>query len=547
MSGAPVLISWVAVANDPYESVRGELRLEDGQPVPGPTITLLTDTESPWAGRIRDVVLCHRSVPGESEREDRAVEQLTAVLGDSHRFHLQPWDGADPTDHQAIFAFLRERLPQIRQQFKGRELVLHVSPGTPSMHTIWVLMAETGFIEQPFTLVKSYRKRDRHGRPAVVPVELGIETFYKAFRASVPRQVASEDEGVIWDPSRFQTDRMKAIYAEARRFAQLNIPVLIRGERGTGKTTLAAWIRANSPFQRSGVEVWPSVACGQYSPETMRSELFGYKKGAFTGATQDRSGLLDAAHGDTLFLDEIGDVSRDVQRLLIRAIEEKQFLPLGDDQPRASDFRLITATNVDDEALRERLDPDFIDRISLLSLELPPLRDVPDELPWLWAAVYEEATRRAGASGRSRMGAQHHRRIVAALRRHSLPGNLRDLFRVAYHVLVARQDVDEPVKPAEAVEYGLEALRGPGGAAPGQSVSRAVAASFASGAPIDDLVQPAAPLDTRQIFSDLKMFIGAELRRIASNRGTRPEELCDVSDRSLHKWTSGERKKSSED
>ena len=213
------------------------------------------------------------------------------------------------------------------------------------MHTVWVLMAETGFVEPPFTVVKSYRRSERGGRPAVVPVELGIETFYKTYKASRPRQLGSEEQGVIWDPSRFRTEAMKRVYADARRVAPLNVPVLIRGERGTGKTTMANWIRSNSPYKREEQNAnWPSVACGQYGPETMRAELFGYRKGAFTGATADREGLLAAAHRDTLFLDEVGDVSRDLQRLLIRAVEEKRYFALGDDKPRESKFRLLTAT-----------------------------------------------------------------------------------------------------------------------------------------------------------------------------------------------------------
>jgi transcriptional regulator with GAF, ATPase, and Fis domain len=363
--------------------------------------------------------------------------------------HLVPWDGDDPTDHRGIFEFLRDKLPELRRRFRGRELVLHVSPGTPSMHTVWVLMAETGFVEAPFTLVKSYRRSERRGRPAVVPVELGIETFYKVYKASSPRQVASEEQGVVWDPARFQSDAMRRVYAEARRYAQVNVPVLIRGERGTGKTTLAGWIRSNSPFKREAQDTkWPSVACGQYSPETMRAELFGYKRGAFTGALADRDGLLAAAHRDTLFLDEVGDVSRDLQRLLIRAIEEKTYFALGDDKPRESDFRLLTATNIDEHELRRRLDPDFLDRISLLTLELPPLRDVTGEFPWLWAAVYAEAARRAGVTKRrATLGEAQHGRVVAQLRRHPLPGNLRDLFRVAYRTLAARNDVDAPLPP----------------------------------------------------------------------------------------------------
>ena len=539
-----VLISWVAIANDPYERERGgETRLVEGQPIMGPTLTLLFDPESPWSGQVGDVVLLHRDVAGQGgERERRAVRETVEELGrqsPAPRVHLEAWDGEDPTDHSGIFEFLRDRLPRLRRQFSGRELVLHVSPGTPSMHTVWVLMAETGFIEPPFTVVKSYRRHERRGRDAVVPVELGIETFYKRYKASRPRQTSSEEQAVLWDPGRFQTSAMQQVFAEARRFAQLNVPVLIRGERGTGKTTLANWIRSSSPFKREEQDArWPSVACGQYNPETMRAELFGYKKGAFTGATTDRDGLLAAAHRDTLFLDEVGDVGADLQRLLIRAIEEKRYFMLGDDKPRESDFRLLTATNIDDAELRQRLDPDFLDRISLFSLTLPPLRDVPDELPWLWEAVYKEATRRAGVTKRRAvLGKEHHERVIANLRRHPLPGNLRDLFRVAYRILAARHDVAEPLSPGDATSYGLEALGV--SAAPALRVaaqSRSIAAAFAHGTTIDDLLPPGDSIQTDLLFADLKAFIAREVRRIASERGVDVKDLCGKSERTLQDW-----------
>ena len=108
-------------------------------------------------------------------------------------------------------------------------------------------------------------------------------------------------------------------------------------------------------------------------------------------------------------------MSRDRQRLLIKAIEEKEYVPLGDDRPRRSDFRILAATNVDRAELRRRLDPDFLDRISLLTLRLPPLREVCDELPWLWEATHQEAGRRSGVDEhRARLDAALHRRIVAS-------------------------------------------------------------------------------------------------------------------------------------
>lgn len=542
MSAGPVLLTWIAVNNDPYERdhLSGSARLVDGTPIPGPTLTLLYDEESPYASRINDVVLLHLAPPGGSnEREVRAVMELSETLQErSVRVLLVQWDGDDPTDHRGVFEFLRDKLPELRRRFSGRELVIHISPGTPSMHTVWVLMAETGFVEPPFTVVKSYRRAERRGRPAVVPVELGIETFYKVYKASRPRQVASEDQHIIWDPARFQTDAMRRVYAEARRYAQLNVPVLIRGERGSGKTTLASWIRSNSPFKREEQDSrWPSVACGQYSAETMRAELFGYKRGAFTGATNDREGLLAAAHRDTLFLDEVGDISRDLQRLLIKAIEEKRYFALGDDKPRESDFRLLTATNVDEPELQRRLDPDFRDRISLLTLELPPLREVGDELPWLWEIVYAEAARRAGVTrSRAMLNAVHHARVVAQLRCHPLPGNLRDLFRVAYRILAVRNDIDALMPPADAVEYGLEVLSGPLSEGLAVSISKALARAFSSGSPIDDLLESCARIETADVFADFRAFIAVELRRIASARAVPVDELCDVSERSIREW-----------
>ena len=550
MSVSPVLISWVAVNNDPYEREHdsGEPRVVNGKRIPGPTLTLLCDEASPYAQQVSDVVLLHRSSGGVGDdREQRAVRELSDALRErSFRVHLELWTGDDPTDHRKVFEFLRDKLPQLRRRFRGQNLILHISPGTPSMHTVWVLMAETGFVEPPFTMVKSYRRDERQGRPAVVPVELGIETFYKAYKAARPRQVESEDQLVIWDPGHFQSEAMRRVYVEARRFAQLNVPVLIRGERGTGKTTLASWIRANSPFKREEQNIqWPSVACGQYSPETMRAELFGYKRGAFTGATSDREGLLAAAHHDTLFLDEVGDVSHDLQRLLIRVIEENQYFAIGDDKPKKSDFRLVTATNIDDGELHRRLDPDFFDRISPLMLVIPPLREVPEELPWLWEAVYDEASRRAGVSEqRAALGTVHHRRVVAHLQRHPLPGNLRDLFRVAYRILAARSEIERPETPADAVAYGLDVLgKGDEKASGLGTVARSVAAAFAHRATIGNLIEDDGSLNTTAILAEFKAYIAKEVRRIARERSVKARELCDVSERTLSDWARTDQEK----
>ena len=528
-----VLISWVAVNNGPFEDRRPD--------VPGPTLTLLFDPDSPHKGQVGDVVLLHRQATPDS-KEQRAVvntKQEVARRAEEIGLHCVPWHGNDPTDHRAIFRFLRSELPTLRRRFAGRELVIHISPGTPSMQTIWVLMGETGFIEPPFALVKSFRREDRRGRPPVVPVKLDIETFYKAYMSARPRRVASEEQRVLWDPTRFRTDRMKQLFAEARRFAALNVPVLLLGERGTGKTTLASWIRLHSPFRREDQDAsWPAVACGQYSPETMRAELFGYRKGAFTGATQDRNGLIHAADGDTLFLDEVGDVSRDLQRLLIKAVEEKEYVPLGAVEPRRSEFRLLTATNIEMEALRERLDPDFLDRISLLRLRLPPLREVREELPWLWHETYQEAMRRSGVGESvAQLDADCDRSIVEALARHPLPGNMRDLLKVAYRLLAALGDPHEPLAAADAVGYALAGLDDL--SAERSGVAAAVARAFTENRSLDAVFDSCdGKLPTKTVEADLKSFMGMELRRIASERGLADDDVADTTGKTLRNWTS---------
>jgi DNA-binding NtrC family response regulator len=552
--GGRVLISWVARQNDPFErEQRSEKYREvNNARVPGPTLSLLFDDESPFKGHIRDIVLLHRQSPEDSASlEQRALQETTLEIRSrlpEARVEQVAWHGDDPTDHRAIFEFLRQTVPELRKRYKDQELIIHASPGTPSMQTVWVLMAETGFVDAPFQLVKSYRKEERRGRPAVVPIEVGIETFYKRYKASYPSQVASEEQALPWDPARFQSQVLKKLYTEARRFAHLQVPVLILGERGTGKTTLANWMRLHSPYRREEQdERWPAVACGQYTPETMRAELFGHLKGAFTDAVTDRPGLLAAADGDTLFLDEVGDISRDLQRLLIKALEEKRYVRLGDDKPSKSDFRLLTATNLPMTKLRERLDPDFLDRIGLLRLRLPPLRDVPEDMSWLWETMYQRAAQRSGVSAKqARLGNEHHERIVRVLRKHPLPGNLRDLLCVAYRLLAARSDPHEPLSVEDAVSYALAELDAGGSVDEEVDLAREVAHAFALSQPLGAVLRPGVRLSMEDLDRELKLYVARELKRVASERHIDVETLCDVTEKSLRNWVKdGERKRSS--
>lgn len=142
------------------------------------------------------------------------------------------------------------------------------------MQTLWVLLAEYGFIEQPFKVVKSYRKHERGNRAAVVEVSLGIESFYKVYRATRPGQQSSPETTARWGPSRSHSSKLKALFDEARRYTRLKVPVLILGERDTGKTLLASWLRSHSPFRREALDHrWPLLAACGSSRTTRRPPL----------------------------------------------------------------------------------------------------------------------------------------------------------------------------------------------------------------------------------------------------------------------------------
>jgi sigma54-dependent transcription regulator len=538
---APVLLTWLATRNDPYERVKsgGTFRETSDGPVPGPTLTLLTDPASHYANRITDVVVL-RQGGGEAAMHDRIYADLAAALGErapTVQMHSHVWVHDDPTDHAAIYDWLRTLLPRLRRQFRGRELVVHLSPGTAAMHTVWVLMAETGFIEAPFTAVQSFRADERRGRPAVVPLSLGVDTFFKRWQETRPANAVEHGQGVRWDPRQFQSKRLRGLYDEARRVARLKVPVLILGERGTGKTTLASWIRLRSPFHRPELDkAWPAVPCGQYTPETMRAELFGYLAGAFTDAKTDRPGLLERANGDTLFLDEIGDVSKDLQRLLIKVLEEGVYQPLGSAEVKRTDLRLLTATNLPSDVLRQQLDADFLDRIRAFTLTVPPLREVPEELDWLWPTVLEEAAARAGAPGRyAQLSAAQNGLFLRALRAHPLPGNVRDLFRVGWRFLAARADDDAPLTVRDATDYALEALEGGAPDAEG-AVTRTLARAFADRRPLDAGILEDGPLDPEGLITDFQGWFGHEVAALSKRTGKPEADLARIKDRTLRSW-----------
>ena len=215
--------------------------------------------------------------------------------------------------------------------------------------------------------------------------------------------------------------RAEAVRTAAQRAAESELPVLLVGETGTGKELLARAIHA-----ASGRRAAPFVAlnCALFSEALLESELFGHARGAFTGATALKPGLVEAADGGTLFLDELADMPRPIQAALLRFLELGEFRRLGETQTRHADVRIVAAMQLDvEEALASgRVRGDLHFRLDVFRIEVPPLRERAEDVPELAVQVAGEVAERLGCAPlRFGPGA------LEALCRHPFPGNVREL------------------------------------------------------------------------------------------------------------------------
>lgn len=245
-------------------------------------------------------------------------------------------------------------------------------------------------------------------------------------RRNHQKQIASRSsrKRVSVDPFLGESEAIRTLALDAIRVATSNSPVLLRGETGSGKGVLANWLHENSDRCE---EAFVDLNCAGLSREFLETELFGYEKGAYTGAVNSKLGLLEVAHRGTLFLDEIGDVDPLVQPKLLKVVEEKRFRHLGDVRDRFVDVRLIAATNHDlVTAIGEkRFRSDLYFRISTLQITIPPLRERIADIP----VIAQDLLARISAElGRPQK--QLSESAVDRLKSHPWPGNFRELRNV---------------------------------------------------------------------------------------------------------------------
>jgi two-component system response regulator PilR (NtrC family) len=219
-----------------------------------------------------------------------------------------------------------------------------------------------------------------------------------------------------------QSQAMQHVRALVDKVARSMAPVLVNGESGTGKELVARSIHEVSARR---AQPFIAVNCGAIPEQLLEAEFFGYRKGAFTGAAEDRAGFFQAAHGGTLFLDEIGDLPLAMQSKLLRAVQERCVRPVGAVSEQLVDVRLLSATHKDlaAEVQAGRFRQDLYYRLNVIQIRVPPLRERLGDLASICERVLERIARDAGISPPPRLG----RGTLLRLSQHPFPGNVREL------------------------------------------------------------------------------------------------------------------------
>lgn len=258
---------------------------------------------------------------------------------------------------------------------------------------------------------------------------------------------------------------MRAVFAAIRQVADSDTTVLVTGESGTGKELVARALHNHSA--RAG-EGFVPVNCSALAEGILESELFGHRRGAFTGAHTDREGLFRSADGGTLFLDEVGDMGLRLQQRLLRVLQEREVVPVGDSSPVSVDVRVIAATHRDltEEVEADRFRSDLFYRLDVFRIQIPPLRERASDIPLL----VEEALTRLRRRSRKPVPSACSPLAMRLLQSHPWPGNVRQLFGVIESAAIRAgedridahhlpDDVRQPETGERALRYGHEARR----------------------------------------------------------------------------------------
>lgn len=335
---------------------------------------------------------------------------------------------SSPTNYAEIYEQVSRELKALRLPNDAIELTFHLSPGTPAMTAIWIILSKTRF---PAKLIQTSKE---NGLESVDFIFDLANEYLPEFLQRSSERIERLSSAIPTAPEFSKLIHRSPIMREqiqlAQKIAAHDVPVLILGETGTGKELFAEAIHAASSRT---VKPFIAVNCGAMPKDLANSELFGHKKGAFTGADSARPGHFREAEGGTLFLDEIGDLPLDSQVRLLRALQQREITPLGESKPVKVNVRIIAATHRDlaKDVAEGRFREDLFHRLAVGILNLPPLRERDGDLDLLIDHLLDQINRDATETPE----AQHKKLSQVArnlLVSHGWPGNIREL----YHTLL---------------------------------------------------------------------------------------------------------------
>ena len=309
------------------------------------------------------------------------VKADIAVISPETTVQLVPLDIADPWDFGEVYTRLYDWARSYPFDAEREQYWAHITTGTHVAQICMFLLAESRVI--PSVLAQtSPPKRQRQGEPGSYAL---IDLDLSRYDAIARRHAAEHRDAISFLKSGIATrnPRFNALIDEIERVAvRSRAPILLVGPTGAGKSFLARRMFELKKTRHQMGGDFVEVNCATLRGDGAASSLFGHKKGAFTGAATERAGLLRSAHQGVLFLDEIGELGADEQAMLLKAIEEKRFFPVGADREVESDFQLIAGTNRDlrEDVAGGRFREDLFARINLWTYDLPGLADRPQDI-----------------------------------------------------------------------------------------------------------------------------------------------------------------------
>jgi DNA-binding NtrC family response regulator len=363
---------------------------------PAPATVLIVDDEDTTRNLCRDVV----ADAGLRTRTASTTEQALQIL-DQYPIDLVITDLRVPQIGGL------ELLKRVRESYAQTAVIVLTQYGTIESAVEATRMGAADYVTKPFHVPELRGKIDRVVR------SLEIDQENRLLREQLRTRPGF---GGLLGVS----PKMQRVYRLIEKVSQHNYPVLILGESGTGKELVARSIHFSGPRQN---RPFVPVDCSALVPTLIESELFGYVKGAFTGAMHAKTGLMEAAGSGTLFLDEIGDMPIDLQAKLLRALQEREIKPVGSTERISISTRVIAATNRDLEAAvrQGQFRQDLFFRLNVVQIKLPPLRERKSDIPLLVSSFLEKFSE---PNGRVRTVSED---AMARLIAYDWPGNVREL------------------------------------------------------------------------------------------------------------------------